>query len=446
MCSAKADHLLEDVIKAAKQAGADAADAVLFSATMIAASQRLGRPEGLERAESDDLGLRVFVGRKQACVSTTDLSARSRTRLAEMAVAMARAVPEDPHCGLPEPGAYTDQWPDLDLEDPGEPATETLIEMAREAEDAARAVNGVTNSNGAEADWSRNTVNLMTSNGFSGSYSKTMHAVSASVVAGQGADMQRDSDFTSALHGEDMAAPADVGKSAAERTVSRLNPRKVGTCKAPVIFDPRVSRTLLGHLTGAVRGTSIARGASMLKGRMGEQIMSAGISVIDDPLRVRGLRSKPFDAEGLAPQRYAVVEDGVLKNWILDTATSRKLGMVSNGHASRGTSSPPSPRATNLYMEAGALPPEDLIAGVENGLYVTEMMGSSVSILSGDYSRGAGGFWIENGQIAYPVSELTIAGNLADMWMNITPANDLVFRYGVNAPTVLVEGLTVAGG
>ncbi|MFQ5534052.1 MAG: TldD/PmbA family protein [Sphingomonadales bacterium] len=438
--------LLANVLEKACAAGADAADAVMFDNASLSVSYRMGRLEDVERSESKDLGLRAFFGKQQAVVSTTDVSAEALDALIERAVAMARAAPEDPNCGLaPEELLITGDAPELDMFDGGEPDTETLTERAKAAEDAARAVKGVTNSQGAGASWSRHGVALAATNGLARGYSTSSHSVGVQVIAGDGAGMEADHDHCAARHAEDLDDPAAIGRSAGERAVKRLNPRKVATCQAPVVFDPRVSNGLLGHFSGAINGRAIARGTSFLKDAMGDPVFAPGVTVTDDPLRVRGVRSKPFDAEGLATRRSNLIEDGRLTSWVLDSATARQLGLTSTGHASRGISAPPSPSATNLFLAPGPVTPHELIEDIDRGFYVTGLIGMGVNPVTGDYSRGANGFWIENGEIAFPVSELTIAGNLRDMFRHLIPASDLEFRYGVNCPTVRIEGMTVAG-
>ncbi|HVA14571.1 MAG TPA: TldD/PmbA family protein [Stellaceae bacterium] len=437
--------LLGDLIARATKAGADAADAVLFEGASLSHAQRLGKVEKLERSEGYDLGLRVLVGKRQAIVSSNDRSASALSELIERAIAMAKTVPEDPYCGLAAPDELARDWPSLELDDPTEPAPETLIARASAAEDAARAVKGVTNSEGAEASWGRSRVTLVASNGFAGSYSGTNSSVSAAVLAGSGTGMERDYDYTSAVWAEDLLDPSAIGTSAGERAVKRLNPRKVATQRVPVVLDPRVAGGMLRHLIGAISGPAIARGTSFLKDKLGQRIFPAGLAIIDDPHRKRGLRAKPFDGEGVRNRRRALVEDGVLQTWLLDQRSARQLGMKSTGHASRGTSGPPGPAPTNLYMAPGAVTAQELIADIAQGFYVNELMGMGINGITGDYSRGAAGFWIENGAIAYPVSEVTIAGNLKDMFLNLTPASDLVFKTGSDAPTLRIEGMTVAG-
>jgi PmbA protein len=445
MTIAQSLERLDDLLRRARKAGADAADAVFVKGASISIAERLGKPEKLERAEGRDLGLRVFVGKRQAIVSSSDISPKALDELAERAVAMARVVPEDPFCGIADPADLATTIPELDLCDPAEPATETLMTRLREAEDAARAVPGVTNSEGAEAGWSRSLVALAATNGFRQGYEVSSSSISVSVLAGEGTAMEHDYDFTSAVYGSELEAPAVMGKRVGEKAVRRLNPRKVSTVKVPIIYDPRVSNSMVGHLAGAINGAGIARGVSFLKDKMGQRVLPAGMDIVDDPHRRRGLRSRPFDGEGLANRRMALVEDGVLKTWVLDLRSARQLNLKSTGHAARGTSSPPNPSTTNLYLSAGKETPKQLMADIESGFYCTDLIGFGVNNVTGDYSRGASGFWIEKGELAYPVSEITIAGNLTEMFGNLRAANDLTFRYGTNAPTLRIDGMTVAG-
>ena len=437
--------ILEKLIRAARAAGADAADALLVEGVSASVSYRLGKLEDVERAEGVDLGLRVFVGQRVAFVSSSDLSADALSEFPERAVAMARLAPEDKYAGLAPRELLAKSIPELDIEDANEPSAETLIERARTVEGAAMAVKGITNSEGGGASFSRNGVALATSEGFYGRYAGTNHSISVAVLAGEGTAMERDYDYGSARHASDLESAEAIGKSAGERTVARLNPRKAKSQAVPVVYDPRVSGALVGSFASAINGASIARGVSYLKDRLGQAVFAANINIIDDPHRPRGLRSKPFDGEGVANKRTALIENGVLKTWLLDCASAKQLGLKSTGHAARGTGGPPSPSTTNLYMMPGTVTRDALIADISQGFYVTETMGFGVNGVTGDYSQGAGGFWIENGKLAYPVSEITIASNLKDMFANLTPANDLVFRYGTNAPTCRIEGMTVAG-
>ena len=440
----KLSELAERLVDAARRAGADAADAVAVRSMSVSVDVRNGEVEESQRSESDDIGLRVLLGKRQAVVSTNDIKANA-AELAERAVAMAKIAPEDPFAGLADPALLAREFPDLDLVDPDLPAVDLLEARAKSAEAAGMAVKGVSKSEGASASAGIGGMVLATSHGFHGAYLASRHGLSMVAIAGDGMEMERDYDFSSALHAGDLDEPEQIGRSAGERAVERLHPRKVSTRKVPVIFDQRVANGLVGHLAGAINGSAVARKTSFLREKLGQQLFARGIRIVDDPLRKRGLRSRPFDGEGVPSRPLAIVEDGVLTTWLLDSSTARELGMATTGHAQRGVSSPPSPGATNLYMEAGTLTPDALIADVADGLYVTELIGMGVNQVTGDYSRGAAGFWIENGKRTYPVSEVTIAGNLIEIFRNLTPANDLEFRFGTNAPTVRIEGLTVAG-
>jgi PmbA protein len=437
--------LLDDLIAQARAAGADAADAVLVSGASLSVQRRLGKTEHVERSEGQDLGLRVFLGQHAAIVSSSAVAPSSFKELAERAVAMARVVPEDPYSGLADTAAPPEPVA-LDLEDPSEPATEALVARAATAEDAALAVTGITNSEGAEAGFGRTEVFLVTSAGFTGRLVRTSHSVSASAIAGAGTGMQRDYDYHSTVYLADLDDPTAIGRSAGERAIARLNPARPSTAKLPVIYDPRVAGGLLGHLVGAINGASVARGTTFLKDKLGQRIFAPGITIRDDPRRVRGLRSRPFDGEGTPTVGRALIDDGVLTTWLLDSRSARQLGLRSTGHAARGTGGPPSPSVTNLYLAAGRQTPAELMADIKLGLYVTELIGMGVNGVTGDYSRGAAGFMIRDGAIAEPVAEITIAGHLLEMFSHLTAANDLRFRRGTDSPTVRVEGMTMAGG
>jgi len=436
--------LSERLVAAAGCAGADAADALAVRSVSLAVEVREGAVEESERSEGDDVGLRAFVGRRQAVVSTNDVNAKV-AELAERAVAMAKAAPEDPFAGLADPARLARDVPDLDLLDPDLPTVALLEERAQRAERAGLAVKGVTKSGGASASAGIGGMVLVTSHGFRGAYLSSGQSVSMTAIAGEGTAMERDYDYSSTLHGADLDPPEKVGRTAGERTVERLNPRKVKSKRVPVVFDRRIAGSLVSHLASAINGAAVARKTSFLKDRLGQRLFRPGIQVLDDPLRRRGLRSRPFDAEGVATRRLAVVEDGVLASWILDSATARELGFASTGHAQRGVSSTPAPGPSNLHLATGSDTPEALMADIAEGFYVTDLIGVGVNQVTGDYSRGASGFWIENGKRSYPVSEVTIAGNLIEMFQTLLPANDLEFRFGTNAPSVRVEGLTVAG-
>ena len=437
---------LQDLLKKATKLGADEADAVYLCQESLSYSQRLGNTENIERAENADIGLRVFVGKRQSVVSSSDQTSSALTDLAERAVAMARAVPEDEYCGLADPERLQKQTPPtLVLFDSTIPNTDMLIEWAQSAEGAALAVDGITNSEGAEAGWIASEVVLAATNGFVGNYGSSNFSVSACVLAGEGTAMERDYDYSSSVFRADLENPEVVGRRAGERAVKRLNPRKVESAKVPVVYEPRIANSIIRHLASAINGSMVARGTSFLKDQLGEKVLPDEISIIDDPHRKRGLGSKPFDAEGLDNAAINFVKDGILTEWILDLRSARQLGTHSNGRGSRGTSSPPSPSTTNIHMTPGSQAPDELLKSIKQGFYVTDMMGFGVNGVTGDYSRGAAGFWIEDGELAYPVSEITVAGNLKDMFLNLTPANDLEFRYSTNCPTLLINGMTVAG-
>src|SRR6202521_2459887 len=436
--------LAERLVEAAHRAGADAADAVAVRSMSLSVDVRDGAVEETQRAESDDVGLRVLVGRRQAVVSSNDVAGNGAAGLAERAVAMARAAPEDRFAGLADAALLAREVPDLDLIDPDVPTVEQLERTALEAEAAGLAVKGVTKSGGASAGAGIGGMVLVTSHGFRGAYLGSHHGFSMTAISGEGTAMERDYDFSSALHAADLDDAVTVGRHAGERAVKRVNPRKVPTGRVPVVVEARTVGSIVGHLASAINGAAIARKTSFLKDKLGERLFRAGIRIVDDPLRPRGLRSRPFDGEGVAGRTLALVEDGVLATWLLDCATARELGLATTGHAQRGVSSLPSPGPTNLHLEAGAVDPKTLIADIASGFYVTDLIGMGANLVTGDYSRGAAGFWIENGELTYPVSEVTIAGHLIDMFAALEPANDLEFRYGTNAPTVRVEGLTVA--
>lgn len=446
---ARALEMLDDLLNRALKGGADAADAVMVESRSLGASYRQGKPEDIERSESFDVGLRCMVGKRQAVVSSTDMKPDMMDELAARGIAMAKASPEDPWCGIADADQIATTLPDLDLHDPTVPEVESLIESARIAEEAAMAVSGVKQSEGASAGYGAGSVALaIRGDGvrFGAAYSTSSFSLSCSVIAEDAeGHMERDYDFSSVRHLSALEDAATVGRTAAEKTVKRVGARKMPSGKVPVVFDPRVASSLVGHLAGAINGSSVARGSSFLKDRMDQQIFASGIRIIDDPLRQRGMRSRAVDGEGIAGREQALIDDGHLQTWILDCASARQLGLQTTGHASRGTGGPPSPGTSNLYLAAGDISAGDLIRNVGTGFYVTELIGFGVNGVTGDYSRGAAGFWIENGEIAFPVSEMTIAGNLKDMFMQLTPANDLTFRYGTNAPTLVVEGMTVAG-
>lgn len=437
---------LDTILAAARTAGADAADAVYGGDASTSIAVRLGALEDVGRSEGEELGLRVFVGQRAANVVTSDLSPKALTEAAERAVAMARLAPEDRFAGLADPALLLKTPPlDLDLEDQTDLAPETLKALALEAEDAARAVAGVTNSEGGGAAQGRAVTALATSTGFAAARASSSFSLSASVIAGEGSAMQRDYAWASTRHFEDLEAAREIGTRAGTRAVRRLGPTKLATASLPVVFDRRISASLIGHLIGAVTGSAIARGTSFLKDALNTQVFAPGIRIIDDPLRPRSLRGRSFDGEGLPTLRRALIDDGVLTSWLLDCASARQLGLAPTGHASRGAGGPPGAGPSNLHLEAGPLSPEALIADIKRGVLITELIGMGVNGLTGDYSRGASGFLIENGEITTPVAEITIAGNLKAMFKALTPANDLHFRHASNAPTLRIDGMTIAG-
>lgn len=435
------------LIDRARRAGADAADAVYLGESSNSIAVRLGRLEDVERSESEHIGLRVFVGRRSASIGSTDLGDAALDELADRAVAMARAAPEDPWSGLAPAELLTHApFADLDLADPlPEPGSQALRDAALAAEEAARAVPGVTNSEGASAGASQSVFALATSHGFAGAYRGTGHSLSASVVAGEGGNMQRDYAWRGVRHAADLPTPAVIGELAGQRTVRRLNPARVKSGPMPVVFDPRVGGSLIGHLLGAMSGAAIARRSSFLLDREDEQLFDSSIEIIDDPRRLRGLRARPFDGEGLATARRSLVQGGRLTGWLMDSAAARQLGRVPTGHAVRGGGGAPGVSASNLHLVPGSVTPAALMADIAEGIYVTELIGSGVNGTTGDYSRGAAGFRIVNGEIAEAVAEFTIASNLVDMFRAMVPANDLEWYQAVNVPTIRIDGMMVAG-
>ena len=441
------EHLTALLLDAAGKAGADTADAIAVKGDSQSIEVLNGKLEHAERAEGIDIGLRVMVGKRQACVSSSDVREDTITTMAERAVAMAKEAPEDPNCGLADPDQLATSWPtNLEMADPADaPSSADLMEKALEAEAAAKAVSGVSKVDSAGAGYSANEIHLAATNGFSGGYKRTSTSVSCVAISGEGLKMERDYNGEGRIFAADMPSAAEIGRIAGERTVERAGPSKPPTGSYPVLFDERISSSLIGHLISAINGSMIARGSSWAKDLMDKQVLPETLSLIEDPHRVRISGSKPFDAEGLATQRRAVVENGILKSWTLDLATARKLGLESTANASRGTSAPPSPSAGNLSLTQGDKSRADLIADMGTGLIVTSMIGSTINPNTGDYSRGASGFWVENGVITGPVNECTIAGNLRDMLLRMIPANDARAHLSRVVPSILIEGLTIAG-
>ena len=429
---------------AAAKAGADAADALYYCNAATSVSMRLGALEDVERSEGQDISLRVFVGQRSASVSTADMDAGELAKLVTRCVAMAREAPEDPYAGLaPEELLFQGIIPDLDLDDASEADPQALREAALRVEEAARAVAGVTNSEGGSASHSRTRIALATSHGFAGGYGASGHSLSASVIAGEGAGMQRDYGWHSAHHLADLESVVDIGTRAGTRAVARLNPGKAPVGKVPVFLDPRVSGGMISHLLGAISGPAIARGTSFLLGKEDEQLFDPAIVIRDEPHRLRGLRSRAFDGEGLPTDARDLISGGRLTGWLLDNASARQLGLTPTGHASRGGGAS-GVSVSNVYMAAGTATPAALMADVVEGVYVTELIGQGVNPVTGDYSRGASGFAIRGGQLAEPIAEFTVAGNLIAMFAALTPADDLVFRHGTDAPTIRIDGMTVA--
>ena len=440
-------RLTDALLDAAKRAGADAADALAISGTSVSIDIRAGKLEQAERSEGIEIGLRVLIGGQQACVSASDISEATIRALAERAVAMAKEAPSDPYAGLADPEQIARTWDLAALEmcDPApEPGAAALEQSARDVEQAALATAGITQVE-ASAAYSARQMHLAATNGFSGGYARTSHSLSAVAFTGSGTQMERDWAAEGRTYGEDMPGATGIGTLAAERALQRAGAVKPRTGTYPVLFDERVASSLIGHLLSATNGAAIARGASWLRDALGTLVLPATLSIIEDPHRPRISASRPFDGEGLPTRRRVIVENGILTGWTLDLATGRKLGMPSTANGARGTSSPPSPATSNIDLSPGTLTRDDLIAQMGTGLLVTSMIGSTISSTTGDYSRGAAGFWVENGVISHPVNECTIAGNLRDMLLRVIPANDARAHLSTRVPSLLIEGMTIAG-
>ncbi len=434
------------LVDRARRAGADAADAVYIADASESVSVRLGKLEDVERSESEHIGLRVFIGHRSATIGSSDLSDAALGELAARAIAMATNAPDDPYAGLaPEDRLLRGAPVDLDLSDPTEPRPQDLRAMAEAAEDAARAVAGVTNSEGAGASSGAAVMALATSHGFAAGYAGTSRSISASVLAGEGGAMQHDYAGRMARHSADLITPAEIGQQAGDRAVARLNPGRMKSGAMPVVFDPRVGGSFLGHLAGAISGMAIARRASFVLGREDEQLFDSQVVITDDPLRPRGLRSRPFDGEGLPTAPRDLVKDGRITGWLMDSASARQLGLQPTGHAARGASGAPGATPSNLHLAAGTLSVAELIADIADGVLITELIGHGVNGVTGDYSRGASGFRIIGGEIAGPVAEFTVAGSLVDMFKGLTPASDLEWHRSINVPTIRIDGMMVAG-
>lgn len=439
----------ELLVETAKRAGADAVEVFAYQSTDVAVSERMGKQEKLERSESHAVGLRVFVGKQQAMISSDVNDEAVLKPLAEKAVAMAKASPPDPYAGQADASLFSSQIPDLQLADSIEPDVKTLTDLCKQAEDAARRVAGVTNSEGAEAGYSRHHIELMiappSGAPFIGSYATTSYFTSVSVLAGSGTDMEEDYAFSSTRFFADLQDAKSLGLEAGARAVRRIHPKKMPTCNVPIVWDKRVSKSLLGNFLSAIHGSSIARKTSFLKDMLEKQVFAPNIFITDDAHRLKGLGSKPFDGEGLPTGSSSLIHEGVLKSWLLDIRSANQLGFAPTGHASRSLSSPPSASSSNAYIHAGTISKQAMLAGIKEGFYVTDLFGMGVNLVTGDFSQGARGFWIDRGEIAYPVSEITIAGRLQEMFLHTTAADDLEFKYSTNAPTLLVEGMMIAG-
>ena len=437
------------LIDTALSSGASAADCVLSRSRGVSLTRRLGKDETIERYEDFDTGLRVFVGNKIASVSTNENSETAIKDVARRAVDMAKIAPQDDF-SLIASQEILEEFPinealSVDSYDKVEPNIDIIRDRAKEVEDTALSVKGITNSDGADASWGEGETLLMTSNGFFGCSKKSNHSVSVVVIAEKNGKMERDYDYSSKVFGEDLKTSKQIGLEAANKTLARMGATKPVTGKYPVIFDPRVSRSIAGHFASAINGSAIARKTSFLKDMLNKQVANTSINIVDDPFLERGLGSRLFDAEGLGSRKYTLIKDGVLQQWLLDLSSAKQLNLKPFGNAKRGISGPPSPGTSNFMILPGKITPENLIKGISNGFYVTDMIGSSVSMITGDYSRGASGFWIKNGELSIPITEATIAGNLKEMFMTLQPANDLDFSHSMNSPTLLIEGMTIAG-
>ena len=443
----EAQDRADALISQAKKAGADAADAIYVCDAATQVQIRLGNLEDVERSEGEEIGLRVFVGKRSATVSSSDMDPKILSALVGRALDMAREAPEDEYVGLaPEDLLLKAEPHPIEGDDGQDPEPELLRELALKAEDAARAVNGVTNSEGGGASAGRSIVALATSHGFSGAYSTSGYSLSASVIAGEGDGMERDYAYDSVRFLEDLENPENIGREAGERAISRLNPVDFKSGAMPVVYDPRVGNSLLGHFVGAIAGSAIARKTSFLLDALDTQLFDSAVNIIDCPHRKRGLRSKAFDGEGLPTAKTKLISDGRLTQWLMESASARQLGLQPTGHASRGVGGAPGVSVTNLHMGNGSVSKADLIKDIKHGVYITELIGMGVNPVTGDYSRGAGGFLIVDGEIGPPVSEITIAGNLKDMFKSLIAADDLEYRYSVNVPTLRTDSMTVAGG
>lgn len=439
------DGALESLLAHARAAGADSADASLSVSESLSVDVRMGEFEGVERSENRSVGLRAFIGKKQAGATTSDLSPAGLKALAERVVEMAKFAPEDPWCGLLDPAERATSFPDLDTHDDVRPDARTLEAMAKEAEDAALAISGVTNSSGSGASWSASSVAMRTSDGFSGASRASSYGVGVSPLAERDGKKERDWEGRTTRFLAELPKAADLGRRAGERAVARLGARKIESCKAAVIFENRIAGSMVSPMLGAISGAAIARGVSFLKDKLGQQVYAKGVNIEDDPFRKRGLASRPFDGEGASGQRRLLIEDGVLTTWLLNASSARQLGLKTTGHATLGHGGPPGISSSNVTLQPGARSLEEMMRDAGKGLLITDKFSPSLNSNTGDWSVGVAGFWFENGERAYPVSEITVAGNLIDIFARLIPGSDLERRGGVDAPSVLIDDLTIAG-
>lgn len=439
------DTLSQNIIDKTIKAGATDCDVVLAKGSSRSISFRLGKVEDIEESNGSTFGIRALIGGKQAFISSSDSDKDNIEKLIHRLIQMTKLAPEDETACLGDPTLYETNFENLDLFQENPTNTDVLIEMAKECEEAALSNKGITNSEGSGSSFSEAEFFIANSKGFSSGYKSSSNSISCSVIAGEGQLMERDYDYAVARHISDLALPSDVGNSSANKAIQRLNPRKIDSCNTSVIFDKRISDDIIGYVASAASGTAIARGTSFLKDSLCKQIFNKDINIVDDPKMLRGLGSRPFDGEGLKTNKKDIVQNGVLKTWLLNTSTAKKLNLKSTGNASRGVGSPPGISASNLFMTNGVHSYEDMIKSTKSGFYATELIGMGVNLITGDYSMGASGMWIENGEIKFPVSEITIASNLKDMFLNLTAANDLEFKSRSNAPTIRIEGMTLAG-
>jgi len=444
--SEKSIALLQELIKKSISSGADAADAIWAQNNSLSVTCRFGKLDEIQRSDESIIGLRVFDGHRQAIVSSSDSSPEIFQNLVDQALEMARSVPEDEYIGLAPSDQLTSRLSNIDSCDPNDVSTDQLIEAARECEDSALSVKGVTNSEGGQANWGRSKTAIVASNGFKKTFENTGGSYSVSVIAGElSSGMQTDYDYTLAVYSEDLKNPSTLGTNAAQRAIKKLGARKIKSGKFPVVFEPRVARGLVGHFISAINGNLVAKKTTFLNDCLEKNIFNKDVNINEDPHKPRGLRSKPCDSEGIENKSRRLIDSGKLTTWLLDLRSARKLGLPPTGHAARSISSPPHPAATNVFLCNGSVTPQDLINEIKQGLYVTETFGHGVNMVTGDYSRGVSGFWIEKGEITFPVNEITIAGNLKEIFMGLTAANDLEKAYGIDSPTILIETMSIAG-